>query len=131
MEQFLESLPRRANAIFFVLGMVIMTKGADLFTDSAIRPAELTLIPKVIIVATVVSLATTAPEFSVSFVAALLNRSHTTIGNAIGSTICNIGLILGACALIRAASSEKKIVLQQGSFMLVAAVGITLFSLFV
>jgi len=109
--------------------MAIITKGADLFTDSAIRLAELSRIPKVIIGATVVSLATTAPEFSVSFVAAVINRPQTTIGNAIGSTICNIGLILGTCALIRAASSEKKIVLQQGTFMLVAAVGITLFSL--
>jgi cation:H+ antiporter len=129
MEQFFESLPRWANALFFLLGMAIITKGADLFTDSAIRLAELSRIPKVIIGATVVSLATTAPEFSVSFVAALINRPQTTIGNAIGSTICNIGLILGTCALIRAASSEKKIVLQQGSFMLAAAVGITLFSL--
>ena len=129
MEQFFESLPRWANAVFFLLGMAVITKGADLFTDSAIRLAELSRIPKVIIGATVVSLATTAPEFSVSFVAAVINRPQTTIGNAIGSTICNIGLILGTCALIRAASSEKKIVLQQGTFMLVAAVGITLFSL--
>jgi len=129
MEQFFESLPRWANAIFFLLGMAIITKGADLFTDASIRLSELSRIPKVIIGATVVSLATTAPEFSVSFVASLLDRPQTTIGNAIGSTICNIGLILGTCVLIRAASSEKKIVLQQGTFMLVAAVAVTLLSL--
>jgi cation:H+ antiporter len=129
MEQFFESLPRWANALFFLLGMAVITKGADLFTDSAVRLAELSRIPKVIIGATVVSLATTAPEFSVSFVAALLNRPQTTIGNAIGSTICNIGLILGSCVLVRAASSEKKIVLQQGIFMLAAAIGVTVFSL--
>jgi len=129
MEQFFESLPRWANALFFLMGMAVITKGADLFTDSAVRLAELTRIPKVIIGATVVSLATTAPEFSVSFVAALLNRPQTTIGNAIGSTICNIGLILGSCALIKAASSERKIVFQQGSFMLIAGIGITAFSI--
>ncbi len=129
MEHFFESLPIWANAIFFLVGMGIITKGADLFTDSSVRLAELTRVPKVIIGATVVSLATTAPEFSVSFVAALLDRPQTTIGNAIGSTICNIGLILGTCAMIKAASSEKKIVFQQGTFMLVAGAGVTVMSL--
>jgi len=129
MEQVFENLPIWANALLFLLGMAIITKGADLFTDGAIRLAELTRIPKVIIGATVVSLATTAPEFSVSFVAALVDRPQTTMGNAIGSAICNIGLILGSCVLIRAASSEKKIVFHQGIFMMVAAIGVTVFTL--
>jgi cation:H+ antiporter len=129
MEQFFESLPIGANMLVFLVGMAVITKGADLFTDAAIHLAEVSRIPKVIIGATLVSLATTAPEFSVSFTAALINRPQTTIGNAIGSTICNIGLIIGICALIRPLSSEKKIVLQQGGFMLVAAVAVTLFSL--
>lgn len=129
MEQFFASLPIWANIVVFLLGMAVITKGADLFTESAIHLAEVSRIPKVIIGATLVSLATTAPEFSVSVTAALMNMPQTAIGNAIGSTICNIGLILGLCALIRPLSSEKKIVLQQGSFMLVAAVAVTLFSL--
>ncbi|MFC1907581.1 sodium:calcium antiporter, partial [Chloroflexota bacterium] len=71
---------------------------------------------------TMVSVATAAPEFSVSFIATVQGSADVAIGNSIGSCIINIGLIAGTCVLIRAVTVEKKRVLEQGIFMLAAGI---------
>lgn len=87
-------------AIFFV-GLIIIVKGGDMFVDSAIWIAEMTGISPMIIGATIVSVATTLPELFVSTVASDQGHSDMAIGNAIGSTTCNIAFIIGLCALIK------------------------------
>ncbi len=85
--------------VLFIVGFILIVKGGDWFVDSSVRIAEETGIPKILIGATIVSLATTLPELLVSVVASLRGAPDMAIGNAIGSTICNIGLILGITAL--------------------------------
>ena len=104
----------------FALGLLLTVKGADWFTGSAVWMATVTRIPEVIIGATVVSLATTLPEFSVSAYAAYSSHSGLALGNAIGSNIANIGLILGASVLLRAISLEPRLLLSEGLFMVFA-----------
>lgn len=94
--------------ILFALGMLMIVKGADWFVDSAVWMAESTGVPKIIIGATVVSFATTLPELVVSSFASWDGHPGVAIGNAIGSTICNIGLILGSAAIIRPFAVELK-----------------------
>ena len=122
MEAYFASFPIWANLIFFAAGLLIVTKGADWFTDGAVGVAEITGIPKVIIGATLVSLATTAPEFSVSAIAAWLDHPATSVGNAVGSTICNIGLILAVAFLLEPVSLAPADVLPKGLFMLMMGV---------
>ena len=117
------------NILLLLIGLAIITKGADKFVDSAIVIARRTRVPKVIIGATIVSLGTTFPEFSVSVMAGFFNRPQTTMGDAIGSTICNIGLILGICLLIRPIVIHRKLYLQQGAFMVFAGVVVLLLSI--
>jgi cation:H+ antiporter len=124
-----DGFPIWANILLFLVGFVIITKGADKFVDSAVVIAEKTRIPKVIIGATIVSLGTTLPEFSVSVVSGFLDRPQTTMGDTIGSTICNIGLILGTCLLIRPVVVERKVYWQQGVIMVLGGVVIVLLSL--
>ena len=122
MEAYFASFPVWANFLFFAAGLLIITKGADWFTDGAVGIAEITGIPKVIIGATLVSLATTAPEFSVSVIAAWLGHPATSVGNAVGSTICNIGLILAVAFLLEPVSLAREDVLPKGLFMLMLGV---------
>lgn len=122
MEAYFASFPIWANLLFFAAGLLIITKGADWFTDGAVGVAEITGIPKVIVGATLVSLATTAPEFSVSVIAAWLDHPATSVGNAVGSTICNIGLILAVAFLIEPVSLARGDVLPKGLFMLMMGV---------
>lgn len=122
MEAYFASFPVWMNFIFFAAGLLIVTKGADWFTDGAVGIAEITGIPKVIVGATLVSLATTAPEFSVSVIAAWLEHPATSVGNAVGSTICNIGLILAVAFLLEPVSLAREDVLPKGFFMLMLGV---------
>ncbi len=122
MEAYFASFPIWANFLFFAAGLFIITKGADWFTDGAVGVAEITGIPKVIVGATLVSLATTAPEFSVSVIAAWLEHPATSVGNAVGSTICNIGLILAVAFLLEPVSLAREDVLPKGLFMLMMGV---------
>ncbi|SHI50535.1 cation:H+ antiporter [Geosporobacter subterraneus DSM 17957] len=104
-------------AMFF-LGLIIIIKGGDLFVEAAIWIAVITGIPTIIIGATLVSLATTLPEFFVSTIASSKGYTEMAIGNAIGSTICNMGLILGACAIISPVAIRRKFFSFKGLLMI-------------
>ncbi len=122
MEAYLASLPVWANLVLFSVSIFIITKGADWFTGGAVGVAQITGIPKVVVGATLVSLGTTAPEFSVSAIAAYWGHPATSVGNALGSTICNIGLILAVASLIAPVSLSRGDILPKGAFMLTLGV---------
>lgn len=122
MEAWFAGLPLWANLLLFSAGILVIAKGADWFTDGAVGVARVTGIPKVVVGATLVSLATTAPEFSVSVIAAWLGHPATAMGNAVGSTICNIGLILAVASLIAPVALAREDVAPEGAFMLALGV---------
>lgn len=93
-------------------------KGADWFTTAAIWLSQLTRIPKVLIGATVVSLATTLPEFAVSSYASYSGHPEMALGNAVGSASVNIGIILGLALLCRPCAVERRLLLGEGVFMI-------------
>jgi len=113
----------------FVLGLVLITKGADWFVGSAVSISTKSGIPKVIIGATIVSFATTAPEFTVSAIAAYLGQTDLTVGNAVGSAICNIGLVLGSVILVRAIPMDDPSFLQKGGFMVLSGLLLVIMTL--
>ena len=96
------------NVFLLLLGMALITKGGDLFTDSAINVARATRIPPAIIGATIVSMATTFPELMVSLTGVLRGSASLGVGNALGSCCCNIGLIVGSCAVINGIVSHLR-----------------------
>lgn len=95
--------------ILFLLGFVLITKGADIFIESTISVAKKTNIPEIVLGATIVSLATTFPELTVSAFASIQGHTTMSLGNAIGSIICNTGLALGLVAMIKPFKVDKKI----------------------
>lgn len=78
----------------------MIIKGGDWFVDASIWIARWTGISLVVIAGTIISIATTLPEFFVSTIASSEGLSDMAIGNSIGSIICNIALIIGICAII-------------------------------
>lgn len=88
------------SAIFlFLLGLGLIIKGGDIFVDAATWMAEASGIPKFIVGATVVSIATTLPEVFASSIAAASGSTEIAIGNAIGSVTANTGLIMGVSVI--------------------------------
>jgi cation:H+ antiporter len=130
-----------ACVVLLALGMVVITYGGDLFTESAVAIARATRIPPVIVGGTLVSMATTFPEFMVSFTGAVQDKPDFAVGNALGSCVCNIGLIVGLCGLLNGWVSRKTndpkgipinrvTILGPGVFMLVAGLLVYAFSWF-
>lgn len=88
------------SAIFlFLLGLGLIIKGGDVFVDAATWMAEASGIPKFIVGATVVSIATTLPEVFASAIAAANGSTEIAIGNAIGSVTANTGLIMAVSVI--------------------------------
>lgn len=111
--------------ILFVLGVILVVKGGDFFVDAAAWIAERSGIPKVIIGATIVSLATTMPELLVSVMAAMDGKVDMSIGNAIGSVTANIGLIMAIAIICMPGVIRRSNYLLKSILMVIAAALIT------
>jgi len=118
MEAELELFFKNQNgwllAIEIAAILVVLGKAADWLVGEAVVMSERSGLPKVVIGATVVSLGTTAPEVAVSVLAALKGEPGLALGNAVGSVICDTGLILGLAALIKPLKMPRGIVNRQG-----------------
>ena len=89
------------NFLEVIAGLVLLIWGADRFVHGAAAAARNLGIAPLLIGLTIVAFATSAPEILVSIVAASRDEPLLAVGNAIGSNICNIGLVLGCVAVIR------------------------------
>jgi len=83
-----------------LVGFVVLIWGADRFVIGAAALARNLGVSPLLIGLTVVGLGTSAPEILVSIMAALQGNPELAVGNAVGSNIANIGLILGVSALV-------------------------------
>lgn len=88
------------DILFILLGFVLLIKGGDWLVDGAVSIAKHAKLSPMVIGLTVVGFGTSAPELFVSLQAAIAHSPGICIGNVVGSNIANIGLILGATALI-------------------------------
>ncbi len=87
-----------------VFTFVVLFKAADYFVIGASGIADVFKIPKLIVGIVLVSLATTAPEFSVSVIAAFMGNLEISLGNAVGSVICDDGIAIALAALFAPAA---------------------------
>jgi cation:H+ antiporter len=79
----------------FVVGIVLAAIGGELFVTGAIGLAHRIRIPSGIVAATIGAIASASPEFSVAIAAAIRGDPGIALGNALGSNVVNLGLILG------------------------------------
>jgi len=95
------------NILLVIAGLALLTWGADRFVHGAAAAARNLGIAPILIGLTIVAFATSAPEILVSIVAASQHQPGLAFGNAIGSNIVNIGLVLGLTALVRPIKLES------------------------
>ena len=100
--------------VIIAITLYLLGKGADILVDEAVTLSTRWGIPQTLIGATIVSLGTTTPEAAVSVFAAVQGDPDIALGNAVGSIICDTGLILGTAALIAPLPLNRKIVNRQG-----------------
>ena len=135
MEQWIhhtiQGLPLYALFLIIAVTLYTLSKGADWLVEEAVILSVRWGVPKVLIGATIVSLGTTTPEAAVSVLAAIKGTPDLALGNAVGSIICDTGLILGTAALIAPLPLNRTIVNRQGWLQLSAGVLLVVSCLFV
>ena len=131
IHHIIQGLPWYALFIIIVVTLYTLGKGADWLVEEAVILSGRWGVPKVLIGATIVSLGTTTPEAAVSVLAAIKGNPDFALGNAVGSIICDTGLILGTAALIAPLPLNRRIVNRQGWLQLGAGVLLVVSCLFV
>lgn len=96
-------------AVLLVLvGIALIVKGGDFFVDSASWIAEVSGLPPILIGATIVSVATTLPELIVSIIATARGSVEIAVGNAVGSVVANLGLIMAISLICMPGKVNRK-----------------------
>lgn len=105
--------------IAVIIGLAILVWSADLFISGATDLADTLGVPSFLIGVVILGLGTSAPEMVVSVLAALEGSPELALGNAYGSNIMNIALVLGTTVLISPITIDKSIVKRDLPLLLV------------
>ncbi|MBN1850207.1 MAG: calcium/sodium antiporter [Deltaproteobacteria bacterium] len=108
--------------ILFIIGFVILIKGADYLVDGASSIARRLSVSDLVIGLTIVAFGTSTPELLVNLFASIQGKTDIAIGNILGSNIANILLILGISSIIYPLSVTRGTVWKEIPFSLLAAV---------
>ena len=93
-----------------IIGLVVLVWSADKFVDGAVGIAEYCGMSTLLIGMVIVGFGTSAPELTVSALSAAQGNPELALGNAYGSNIANIALILGATALISPILMQRSVI---------------------
>ncbi len=127
-----------ADIALLALGLILIIKGGDVFVESAVGIARSLRVPEIVIGATIVSIGTTLPEIITSVTSvvkgigagdALLTQGYNSlaVGNAVGSMMCNTGLILGLVMTVRPPRAGSGFALK-GIYLLCVSAALSVFS---
>ena len=105
-----------------ILGLAVLVWSADKFVDGAVGIAEFCGMSTLLIGMVIVGFGTSAPELTVSAISASQGNPELALGNAYGSNIANIALILGATALISPILMQRSVI--RGDLPILIAVSI-------
>ena len=103
--------------LFVIIGLALLMFGADRFVDGAASLASNLGVPPLLVGLTVVGFATSAPELLVAATASFAGNPSIAIGNAVGSNIANIGLVIGVTALVLPLSVHSRVLRQEFPIM--------------
>ncbi|WP_419812646.1 calcium/sodium antiporter [Bacterioplanoides sp.] len=96
-----------------LMGLIILVWSADRFVIGAAATARKLGMSPLLVGLTIVSIGTSAPEMFVSAMASLDGAGNLAIGNALGSNITNIALVLGVTALVSPIPLQKKLLKKE------------------
>ncbi len=106
------------DIIIIGFGFFLLWKGSEYFVTAAAEIAKRIGVSDLVIGLTLVSASTTLPEFMTSVTASHLGSGGIAVGNAVGSNVTNIALILGTCMIIEGYSFEPLVLKRYGFTLL-------------
>ena len=108
-----------------IAGVALLYYGAEFLVKGGVSIATKMKISPLVIGLTLVAFSTSAPEMVVSIDAAIKGLGNVSIGNVVGSNICNIALILGLCSMITPLTVNKKLFRLDIPLMIFSAILLT------
>ena len=109
------------SILSLLIGFALLIWSADTFTDNGAKVARIFNISPLIIGLLIFGFGTSAPEMLVSGLAAYDGHPEMSIGNAFGSNIFNIGLVLATTAIIYPVTVEKAVLKKEWVFLFVSS----------
>ena len=106
------------SIISLVSGFILLIWSADAFTDNGAKIANIFKISPLIIGILIFGFGTSVPEMLVSGLAAFEGHPELSVGNAFGSNILNIALVLGVTAMIMPIKIELKVIKKEGLYLM-------------
>ncbi|MCC5023313.1 MAG: calcium/sodium antiporter [Candidatus Synoicihabitans palmerolidicus] len=113
--------------LLFIIGLIILTAGAELLVRGAGALALRLGLTPLVIGLTVVAFGTSAPELVVSLQAAQRGSAAIAVGNVIGSNLCNLTLIMGLCAILRPLTASHAVIRREVPLLIGATLLVALF----
>lgn len=98
------------SPLAIIAGCILLYVGGDMLVSASTLIADRIGMSPIAIGATIVAVGTSAPELSVSLGAALTNHGDVSVGNVVGSNVCNIIFVLGLCGLFSQLRASRDVV---------------------
>ncbi len=113
------------SVLAIIVGLALLVWSADIFVEGASATAQNLGVSALIIGITIIGFGTSAPEILISIFSVIDGTPDLAIGNALGSNIANIGLILGVTALILPLGIASKILQREFPILIIASAILT------
>lgn len=117
------------DILTFSLGITALTLGADWLVRGSSRLAQQLGVSHLVIGLTVVAFGTSAPELVVSGSASLAGEPDVAVGNVMGSTVANVGLIVGIGALLRPIVVHRRLLVRETPLVILVLTLVMMLSL--
>lgn len=114
--------------VMLIAGIVLLVKGADWFVGGSSALAKYLRIPAIVIGLTIVALGTSLPEFAVSLTAAMKGSNAIALGNALGSNLVNLLVVIGVSALIHPIQVQAEVMRRDYTMSILLAAVLLLFT---
>ena len=93
-----------------IIGFILLIKGADFIVRGATDLAKKMHISEMVIGILIVGIGTSLPEILITIKSAMMGKPDIVIGNGIGSSICNILLVVGIASICKPVKIDKRII---------------------
>lgn len=97
-------------ALQFCGGLVLLLVGGRLLVAASVDTARRLNVSPLLVGLTLVAWGTSAPELALNLISASKGRGDLALGNVVGANICNMALVLGACALIKPLVVQQRLI---------------------
>ncbi len=98
------------HLLLFAGGLVLLLVGGKLLVSASVDAARRLGVSSLVVGLTLVAWGTSAPELALNLYSAFQNRADLALGNVVGANICNLGLVLGVCALLRPLVVQERLI---------------------